>query len=73
MILFKPLEEVLVDLERACNERNYKIFNSECQRYENIIGELSTDLYQRFLTPDSIKNIQEYYKTRLRFLKQRLE
>ena len=67
MIKYKPLEEVMIDLEKSCQEKNYKVFNSEYDRCQKLLDELVTSKQLKIiLTQESIKSIEHYYQTRLK-------
>ena len=74
MIKFKPLEEVMIDLEKSCQERNYKVFNSEYERGQRLLEEFKTSKQiKSILTQESIESIEHYYQTRLAYLVDRMK
>lgn len=73
MILFQPLEEVLVDLEKACRERNLIAFNFESQKYDILVRELEANpKYKTAVGVLEVKSIKQYYAGRLEQMKRRL-
>jgi hypothetical protein len=73
MILFRPLEDAVMDLERSVINGNLKVFLSEYERCRGILKSLPDNkAVMTLITPSALRGIEEYYATRIRQLRRRM-